>query len=127
MHGRMDSDDEESDNSEDKAVSEIPDSGFDLESSAPPKFGSDTVEVDPENDPIRLVSRRASDVKHVATSATAVSPVPKKNVKSMTLAERLLLDKKVNDGQRVEVSSRHFSLFNSFGRFLRRRNVLVCA
>jgi hypothetical protein len=103
----MDSDDEESDIVEEEAVSEVPESGMNLASNAPLKFGSDTVEVDPENDPIRAVARRAPDVKNVPPSAAAVSPGPKKNVKTMTLAERLLLDKKVNDGQRVEVNGRH--------------------
>ena len=110
MHGRMDSDDEESSDSEKEVAAEVHVSRPLVESSASSKFGSDAVEVDPENDPIRVVSRRVSDSKHVASSAPAVSAAPKKSVKSMTLAERLLLDKNANDGQRVEVKLRCLSV-----------------
>jgi hypothetical protein len=106
MHGRMDSDDEESSDAEKEVAAEIPVSRPLVESSMSSKFGSDAVEVDPENDPIRVVPRRVSDSKHIASSASAVSAAPKKSVKSMTLAERLLLDKNANDGQRVEVNLR---------------------
>ena len=104
MHGRMDSDDEESGSDDEEIVSEKPDAEVVLQSNIfSSKVGSDSVEVDPENDPIRAVSHRVSHSKNVAHAASVPS-VPKKNVKSITLAERLLLDKRVNDGQRVEVN-----------------------
>jgi hypothetical protein len=103
MHGRMDSDDEESGDEEADVADDTPDAEPFIESSTAFKIGSDAVEVDPENDPIRVVSRRVLDSKNVS-STPAVSAAPKKqHTKSMTLAERLLLDKKVSDGQRVEV------------------------
>jgi hypothetical protein len=116
MHGRMDSDDEESgdaEKSEEDVVNDVADAEPFIESNLSSKVGSDAVEVDPENDPIRVVSRRVLHSKNAASPAAAAVPAPKKNVKSMTLAERLLLDKKVNDGQRVEVICRS-SLFDSF-------------
>jgi len=60
-----------------------------------------------------VVSHRVSDSKNVAHPAS-VSSASKKNVKSITLAERLLLDKRVSDGQRVEVDHRHFHSSNLF-------------
>jgi hypothetical protein len=71
----------------------------------PVKLGSDSVEVDPENDPIRSVSRRVPVPKTVVASAANAAHASKKSVRTLTLAERLLLDQKVSDGQRVEVSS----------------------
>jgi len=102
MHGRMDSDDEESDGGEEVAAAVEPDADFDIADDIPFKLGSDDVEVDPENDPIRAVPIRVPDSNRASVPASAAVPA-KKNVKSLTLAERLLLDKKVNDGQRVEV------------------------
>jgi hypothetical protein len=113
MHGRMDSDDEESGNDDEELVSDKPDAEVVLKSIISSKVGSDSIEVDPENDPIRVVSQRISDSnKNVAPAASPPS-APKKNVKSITLAERLLLDKRVNDGQRVEVNG-HFLSANFF-------------
>ena len=110
MHGRMDSDDEESGDAEADVADDTPDAEPFIESSTAFKIGSDAVEVDPENDPIRVVSRRVLDSKNVS-STLAVSAAPKKqHTKSMTLAERLLLDKKVSDGQRVEVKKPAASL-----------------
>ena len=110
MHGRMDSDDEESGDGEDVAAAAEPDADFDLAVDIVSKSGrgSDAVEIDPENDPIRVAPSRVVESKRAAVPAAAAAPA-KKNVKSLTLAERLLLDKKVNDGQRVEVSS-HFMI-----------------
>ena len=122
MHGRMDSDDEESGNDDEEIVSEKPDADVVLQSNIfSSKVGSDSIEVDPENDPIRVVSHRVSDSKNVAHTAS-VSSAPKKNVKSITLAERLLLDKRVSDGQRVEVNYRHFPSSNLFSRVHFRRH-----
>lgn len=109
MHGRMDSDDEESDGGEEVAAAVEPDADFDIADDIPFKLGSDDVEVDPENDPIRAVPIRVPDSNRAAAPASAAVPA-KKNVKSLTLAERLLLDKKVNDGQRVEVRLHCFFL-----------------
>jgi hypothetical protein len=127
MHGRMDSDDEESDNAEEENVPDAPEADVDIEVDAPRKFGSDSIEIDPENDPIRVVPHRSSDSKKVAHPVSSAPQAPKKNVKSMTLAERLLLDKKVNDGQRVEVRACfYFSVFVARNGLLQRKQLRVC-
>ena len=128
MHGRMDSDDEESgdaEKSDEDVVNEVADAEPFIESNLSSKVGSDVVEVDPENDPIRVVSRPVLHSQNAASPAAAAVPAPKKNVKSMTLAERLLLDKNVNDGQRVEVICRT-SFFDSFhSHFLKTSTFLL--
>jgi hypothetical protein len=127
MHGRMDSDDEESDNVEEENVPDVPEADVDIEVDAPRKFGSDSIEIDPENDPIRLAPHRSSDSKKVTHPVSSAPQAPKKNVKSMTLAERLLLDKKVNDGQRVEVRACFFSpVFVARNGVLQRKQFQLC-
>ena len=44
----MDSDDEESDNAEEENVPDAPEADVDIEVDAPRKFGSDSIEIDPE-------------------------------------------------------------------------------
>ena len=77
MHGRMDSDDEESDNVEEENVPDVPEADVDIEVDAPRKFGSDSIEIDPENDPIRLAPHRSSDSNNVTHPVSSAPQAPK--------------------------------------------------